>query len=82
MHTSAELRKAERLGIDFAVLGPINPTPTHPGVTPIGWEGFERIARDAAIPVFAIGGLGPADLERAWMHGAHGIAMVRGAWGR
>jgi 8-oxo-dGTP diphosphatase len=80
VHTRAELRKAERLGIDLAVLGPVHPTPSHPGVPALGWDGFERIARDAAIPVFAIGGLAPADLERAWTHGAHGIAMIRGAW--
>jgi 8-oxo-dGTP diphosphatase len=81
IHSGAELRGAERLGIDFAVLGPVHPTPTHPGASPLGWEGFERIARDAAIPVFGIGGLAPGDLERAWMHGAHGLAMIRGAWG-
>jgi 8-oxo-dGTP diphosphatase len=82
VHTSAELRKAERLGVDLAVLGPVDATPTHAGTTPLGWGGFERIARDAAIPVFAIGGLAPTDLERAWAHGAHGVAMIRGAWGR
>ncbi|MGH8683134.1 MAG: thiamine phosphate synthase, partial [Burkholderiales bacterium] len=81
VHTRDELRKAERLGVDLAVLGPVHPTPTHSGAPPLGWDGFERIARDAAIPVFAIGGLAPADLERAWTHGAHGIAMIRGAWG-
>jgi len=80
VHTSAELRKAERLGVDLAVLGPVHPTPTHSGAPPLGWDGFERIARDAAIPVFAIGGLVPGDLERAWEHGAHGVAMIRGAW--
>jgi 8-oxo-dGTP diphosphatase len=80
VHASAELRKAEALGVDFAVLGPVQPTPTHAAVVPLGWNGFERIARDAAIPVFAIGGLAAADLERAWERGAHGIAMIRGAW--
>ena len=80
VHTAAELRKAEALALDLAVLGPVHPTPTHPGVASFGWEGFERIACDAAIPVFAIGGLAATDLERAWQHGAHGIAMVRGAW--
>lgn len=80
VHTSDELRRTEHLGVDFAVLGPVHPTPTHPGAVALGWDGFERIARDAAIPVFAIGGLVPGDLERAWTHGAHGIAMIRGSW--
>jgi 8-oxo-dGTP diphosphatase len=80
VHASAELRSAERLGLDFAVLGPVRATPTHRDAAVLGWEGFERIARAAAIPVFAIGGLAAGDLERAWTHGAHGIAMIRGAW--
>jgi 8-oxo-dGTP diphosphatase len=79
-HTAAELRRAEALGLDFAVLGPVRATPTHPGAATLGWEGFESGARDAAIPVFALGGVRRDDLERAWSRGAHGIAMIRGAW--
>ena len=44
------------------------------------WEGFRRLAADARIPVFALGGLQHADCEQALSRGAHGIAMVRGAW--
>jgi 8-oxo-dGTP diphosphatase len=80
VHTSAELRKAERLGLDLAVLGPVRPTPTHRDGAVLGWDGFERIAYAAGIPVFAIGGLAADDLERAWLHGAHGVAMIRAAW--
>jgi len=79
-HTAAELRSAEGLGADFAVLGPVGATPTHPGVPTLGWDGFEAAARRAAIPVFALGGMRRIDLERAWSCGAHGVAMIRGAW--
>jgi len=79
-HGTTALRRAESLGVDFAVLGPVKATPTHPGSTPLGWEGFEAVASNAAIPVYAIGGLGRSDLETAWSHGAHGLAMVRGSW--
>jgi 8-oxo-dGTP diphosphatase len=79
-HAAAGLRRAEALGADFAVLGPVAATPTHPGASTLGWGGFEAIARDAAIPVFALGGMRPTDLERAWARGAHGVAMIRGAW--
>jgi 8-oxo-dGTP diphosphatase len=79
-HAAAGLRKAEALGADFAVLGPVAATPTHPGASTLGWGGFEAIARDAAIPVFALGGMRRTDLERAWARGAHGVAMIRGAW--
>jgi 8-oxo-dGTP diphosphatase len=68
------------LELDFAVLGPVKPTPTHPGAATLGWDGFARIARGASIPVYAIGGMRRSDLEAAWRAGAHGVAMVSGAW--
>ena len=79
-HTAADLAHAAELGFDLVVLGPVKATPTHPGARTLGWEGFDALAADCAIPVFALGGLVRADLETAWTHGAHGIAMVRGAW--
>ena len=80
-HSSEQLRSAEALGVDFVVLGPVRPTPSHPDVTPLGWERFREVAKDAAVPVYALGGIAPSDLERASSYGAHGIAMVRGSWG-
>jgi len=79
-HGADGLRQAEALGADFAVLGPVAATPTHPGAPTLGWSGFEASARGAAIPVFALGGVRRGDLERAWSCGAHGVAMIRGAW--
>jgi 8-oxo-dGTP diphosphatase len=80
VHSADELRRAEALGVDFAVLGPVQATASHPGATPLGWEGFERVAHDSAVPVFAIGGLRSRDLATALARGAHGVAMIRGAW--
>jgi len=80
-HSALELRMAERIGADFAVLGPVRATPSHPDRAPLGWEGFRDALRDCAIPVFALGGIGPGDMRAAWTCAAHGVAMVRGAWG-
>jgi thiamine monophosphate synthase len=33
------------------------------------------------MPVYALGGIVPSDLEQGMSCGAHGIAMVRGSWG-
>ena len=79
-HNAAELARAAELGVDFAVLGPVQATPSHPDSMPLGWECFTAVARGAALPVFALGGMQPDDLETAWRSGAHGIAMVRGSW--
>jgi 8-oxo-dGTP diphosphatase len=80
-HTREELEHAMRLGMDFAVLGPVKETTTHSGAKPLGWRGFAAIARGASIPVYAIGGLKPGDLREARGAGAHGLAMIRGSWG-
>lgn len=79
-HTAAELTQAMRLELDFALLGPVRPTPSHAGAQTLGWAGFAALARGASIPVFAIGGLRPDDLEAARRHGAHGLAMITGSW--
>ena len=76
-HTREELDHAMRLELDFAVLGPVR---EKAGAAPLGWERFAEIVRGTTIPVYAIGGLTRADMEDAWRAGAHGIAMIRGAW--
>ena len=79
-HTREELERAMALGLDFAVLGPVKATASHEGGVPLGWEGFAALAAGASIPVYAIGGLVREDLGRAFDAGAHGLAMIRGAW--
>ena len=77
-HTADDLRHAERLGCDFAVLGHVADTPSHPDRTPLGWDGFARLRENASLPIYAIGGLAREDLIRAREHGAQGIAAIRG----
>jgi 8-oxo-dGTP diphosphatase len=79
-HTRAEIEKAGALGLDFAVLGPVFPTPSHPGAPTLGWEAFAAIVAEAPLPVFALGGLVRGDLDVAIGHGAHGVALRRDAW--
>lgn len=80
-HSPEELRRAEMLGCDFALLSPVLPTRSHPGARHLGWEGFSAIAAGTTIPVYALGGLQQDDMQSAWQHGAHGIALLRQAWG-
>ena len=79
-HDAAELERARTLGVDFVVLGPVRATPTHHDAKPMGWTEFRRLAQGYPIPVYALGGMQRSDLENAWHSGAHGVAMVRGAW--
>ncbi len=77
-HDIRELRHAERIGVDFAVLAPVRPTATHPGARPLGWEAFAALVDEVSIPVYALGGLLPADAGEAKQRGAQGMAGIRG----
>lgn len=79
-HDRKELERAAELDLDFALLSPVMPTQSHPGAPVLGWAGFVRLVKDLPMPVYALGGVSRADLDEAWRHGAHGIAMLRGAW--
>jgi 8-oxo-dGTP diphosphatase len=79
-HTAADVARAGALGLDFAVLGPVLPTPTHPQAVPLRWDGFAVRAAGARLPVYALGGLTAADLDCAVDAGAHGVALRRAAW--
>ncbi len=79
-HSAEELRRAEALGCDFALLSPVLPTQSHPGAPHLGWENFAAIAKSSSIPVYALGGLTHEQMQTAWQHGAHGISLLRQAW--
>jgi 8-oxo-dGTP diphosphatase len=81
-HTPADLMRAEQLACDFAVLGPVRATSSHPGMTGIGWLKFSEIRETASLPIYAIGGMVPADIEIARRHGAQGITAIRALWPR
>ncbi|HZP65302.1 MAG TPA: Nudix family hydrolase [Rudaea sp.] len=75
-HDAAELVHAAAIGVDFAVLGPVLPTASHPGAATLGWAGFAELCAAAPLPVYALGGLALADLPRAVAAGGHGVAGI------
>jgi 8-oxo-dGTP diphosphatase len=77
-HNLAELTHARALEADFAVLGPVLPTASHPGHPGIGWDTFAQLNAQAGLPVFALGGQSAATLARAQSVGGHGFAGIRG----
>lgn len=79
-HDADELRMAEALGCDFAVVGSVLATASHAGGEVLGWEGFARLRESASLPIYAIGGLAPAHIDEARRHGAQGIAAIRSLW--
>ncbi|VWD52144.1 thiamine monophosphate synthase [Burkholderia lata] len=79
-HALDDLLLAARAGADFVTLSPVLPTLSHPGAPTLGWVQFETLAAEAAMPVFALGGMTRTHLDDARRHGAYGIAGIRGFW--
>lgn len=79
-HNQAQLVAAQAAGADFAVLGPVHATESHPLRLPLGWSGFTATTLNSGLPVYALGGLARSELEQARGYGAHGVAMIRGAF--
>ncbi|MFP5383464.1 MAG: Nudix family hydrolase [Gammaproteobacteria bacterium] len=80
-HDARELAQAWKLGIDFATVSPVLPTPSHPGMAALGRDGLERLAVAAGLPVYALGGMTPALLDMALECGAVGVAGISGITG-
>jgi len=76
-HDAVSLQHAHHIGCDAVLLSPVQTTETHPDAKELGWEGFEELARTSDIPVFALGGVAPAELKQAQKHHAYGLAGIR-----
>jgi len=77
-HDGADLRVAEELGADAAVISPVLTSPSHPERPAIGWDGLQRLAAGARLPVYAQGGVSRASIAEARRAGAVGITS--GDW--
>ena len=79
-HDEGELDQAERIGVDYVVVGPVKATASHAQMRPLGWERLGVLLRDRPMPAYAIGGLTRADLPEARRRGAHGVALRSAAF--
>lgn len=78
-HSAEELAQAEALNIDYVSLSPVQVTQSHPERAPLGWQGFTELARQAKVPVYALGGMTATDVAKAKNCGGQGVAAI-GAW--
>lgn len=63
-HSLRELAQANRARADAVLLSPAFPTRSHPGAKALGPVRFRLLARHAAAPVIALGGLNPRTANR------------------
>lgn len=79
-HNVAQLSQAESLQADLLTLSPVEPTKSHPGVEPVGWQKFSEMIDEFTVPVFALGGMGREDIRRARGLGGQGVAGISAFW--
>ena len=79
-HDERELAHAAKIGVDFAVLGPVLPTASHAFPAPIGWKRFADLCALAPFPVYALGGMAKRHINDAKDAGAQGIAGISAFW--
>ena len=80
VHDRGELDHASRLGVDYVLVSPVQPTLSHPDRQALGWQGFRELAGMAGRPCYALGGMTPVDSHKAFEQGGQGVAGIRGFW--
>ncbi len=77
VHGVAGARAAEREGADYALLGTIYPTASHPGAAGAGPALVRAVRAAVDLPIIAIGGIDGATLGEVLDAGADGAAILR-----
>ncbi len=79
-HSVAELAQAVALGLEYVFLSPVRATPCHETAETLGLEEFAALIAGLPVPVYALGGLEPDDLNQIQLAGGRGIAAIRAFW--
>ena len=73
----AQLAGLDEEAVDYLGVGPVFPTGTKPDAAPpIGLDGLRACRSLTALPIVAIGGIGPGNAADVIRAGADGVAVV------
>lgn len=76
-HSLEEATEAARGGADFVLFGPVYFTPTKAAYgAPQGVAALKKIVANISLPVYAIGGIKPDNVEAIMGTGVRGIALI------
>lgn len=78
VHAVKEAVEAEQLGAEFVIAGHIFQTDCKKGVPPRGLDFLKEAVEAVSIPVYAIGGITPYNIEEVLRTGAAGGCMMSG----
>ena len=82
VHSLTEVAAAEQAGADYMMFGHIFETDSKPGVPPRGLHALKQIVDQTTIPVIAIGGIKPDNLQEVLATGCSGVAVLSGILGQ
>lgn len=75
-HDLRQLHRAARARADLAFLSPAFPTASHPEAVCLGAAGWIRVARQAKLPVAALGGIGSGSVRALPRRGCRGAGAI------
>jgi thiamine-phosphate pyrophosphorylase len=78
VHDAIEIVTARQAGADLVFLSPVWSTRSHPGAPALGRVRFAALARQAGVPVIALGGMTAQRFAELKMCGAYGWAAIDG----
>lgn len=81
-HNLKQAQFAEQNSADFITFGPVFATPTKTQFgAPVGYEMISYVKKSISIPVFGLGGIVSAKVDKVMEAGADGIALISGILG-
>jgi thiamine-phosphate pyrophosphorylase len=80
-HAPSDLARARSEGADYAFVGTVFQTRSHPGRSGMGPAGLRAVVTTAGeLPVLGIGGVTVDAVYRVTQAGAYGVAVLSGVW--
>ncbi len=80
-HSLQGVLRAQEIGLDFVVFGPIYATPSKARYgRPLGLKSLEQVSTKTRIPILALGGITPQQVVACLDAGAYGIGAMRAIW--
>ena len=77
-HSQEDVQEAAKLGCTYVTLGHIFATDCKKGLPPRGLGLLEAVCAQSPVPVYAIGGIGPQNLQDVRRAGASGACIMSG----
>jgi thiamine-phosphate pyrophosphorylase len=76
-HSLQEVKEAEQAGADFVLFGPVYFTPSKAAYgAPQGLTALKTIVANVSLPVYAIGGIKPENIDATKKLGVRGVALI------